>query len=471
MEILKKKKERLFPAEFWETMLPLAIPIALQNLLMTSFRLVDTLMIGQLGDTSIAAVGLAGQLSFLVELIVFGMASGSAVFIAQFHGADNRDGIRRAFGAMLLFAVPCGLIATLVALLDPRVVMRILTNDPALVEEGARYLQYACVSYLGLTLYQSMAVTLRSTENVRVPMITSIIAAVTNAALNYGFIFGKLGLPEMGVAGAGLATAISAMLNPALMLIISVFKRNILIAPLSTLFRFRGFLRIYWSKVLPVLMNETLWSLSVVGINMVFGRMGADNYAALTVFRTVENIVFVFFVGICNACNILVGKSIGAGRIEEGKLCAKRFLLLEPLLGLILGALILLTRPTVIGLFDVSDTARQTAMTLLLIYALDVTLRNVPYIGVVGIFRAAGDARIGLVLDCVVQYALLLPVVYTCGLVLKLPFVLTYLIMLLTEDISKTTVTLIHYFRMRWIKPVKDIPAGSPDNRPQPADT
>ena len=279
----------LFDKSFWRILLPLALPIALQNLLMTSFRLVDTLMIGRLGDVSIAAVGLAGQASFLVELVAFGMASGSAVFIAQYHGAGDLDGIRRTFGATILFGFPFGLIATLVCLLFPEEIMVLFTDDPALIAEGARYLEYACWSYLALAVYQSMCTTLRSTERVRLPMISSGICAVANAALNYLFIFGCPGLEPMGVAGAGLATAITSLMNPLIIYVVSLVQRNILIAPARQLFALRGFLGTYWKRVLPVLCNEMFWSLSIVALNMVFGRMGSDNYAALTVVRTIEN--------------------------------------------------------------------------------------------------------------------------------------------------------------------------------------
>ena len=152
-----------------------------------------------------------------------------------------------------------------------------------------------------------MCTTLRSTERVRLPMISSGICAVANAVLNYLFIFGCPGLEPMGVAGAGLATAITSLMNPLIIYVVSLIQRNILIAPARQLFALRGFLGTYWKRVLPVLCNEMFWSLSIVALNMVFGRMGSDNYAALTVVRTIENVVFVFFVGICSACNILVG--------------------------------------------------------------------------------------------------------------------------------------------------------------------
>ncbi|MEA5049359.1 MAG: MATE family efflux transporter [Eubacteriales bacterium] len=452
--MLKKQLAHLFDRTFWTAVLPLAVPIALQNLLMTSFRLVDTLMVGRLGDVSIAAVGLAGWASFLVELLAFGMSSGAAVFIAQYHGANNRDGILKTYGMMLLFLVPTGLLFTVCVACFPEFVMKLFTEDPALIAEGVRYLQYACISYVSLTVNLAFSTLLRCTEQVKIPMWTSGFSAALNAVLNYAFIFGVFGLPAMGVAGAGLATAISSLANPVLMFVISAVKRNILIAPLKKIFAIRGFFKEFWGRALSVLLNEFFWSLSVVAINMVLGRMGTDNYAALTVERTIEGLVFVFFVGICNACNILVGKSIGAGDLEQGKDYARRFLAFTPLLGVVTGLLIVALRYPLIGLFDLSDTASQTARTLLLIFAIDACVRYIPYVEVVGIFRAGGDTRFGLITDVVSQYAFILPAVVIAGLVLKLSFIATYIIMLAVDDVSKLIITIPHFRSMRWVKPI-----------------
>ena len=222
----KKQKATLFDRAFWRVMLPLALPIAMQNLLMTSFRLVDTLMIGRLGDVSIAAVGLAGYASFFVELVTFGVASGSAVFLAQYHGAGNIKGIRRTLGVMLICVVPIGLLFTLLTMAFPETVMLLFTDETALIEEGVRYLRYAALSYVSLTLNTALGITLRCTENVKIPMWVSGFCAVLNAALNYLFIFGGLGIAPMGVAGAGLATAISSLASPLLLVVISVIQKK-----------------------------------------------------------------------------------------------------------------------------------------------------------------------------------------------------------------------------------------------------
>lgn len=457
--MLKKWLADLFDRSFWAVALPLVIPIALQNLLMTSFRLVDTLMVGRLGDVSIAAVGLAGWASFLVELLAFGMSSGAAVFVAQYHGANNKDGILRTYGMMLSFMIPLGLLFTVGVGLYPEFVMRLFTDDIALISEGVKYLKFACVSYLSLTINLAITTILRCTEQVKIPMITSGIAAGLNAILNYIFIFGEFGLPAMGVAGAGLATAISSLINPIMMLIISFAKKNIVIAPLSKIFALKGFYKTFWSRAMPVLLNEFFWSVSVIGINMVLGRMGTDNYAALTVERTIEGLVFVFFVGICNACNILVGKSIGAGNIEQGKMYARRFITFAPMMGLVLGLVIVSLRYPLVGLFDLSESAKHTARVLLVIFAVDAAVRYIPYIEVVGIFRAGGETRFGLLTDVISQYVFIVPTVVLCGLVWKLPFITTYILMLVADDVSKLAITIPYYRTMRWIKPIQQVEA------------
>jgi putative MATE family efflux protein len=457
--MLKKRIADLFDRSFWAVALPLIIPIALQNLLMTSFRLVDTLMVGRLGDVSIAAVGLAGWASFFVELLAFGMSSGAAVFVAQYHGANNKEGMLRTYGMMLLFMVPIGLLFTLGVGLYPEAVMRLFTEDTVVIAEGAKYLQFACISYLSLTINLAISTMLRCTEQVKIPMITSGFCAGLNAVLNYVFIFGAFGLPAMGIAGAGLATAISALLNPILMLAISAVRKTIVFSPLKRVFALKGFFKPFWSRALPVLLNELFWSIAIIAVNMVYGRMGTENYAAMTVVRTIEGLVFVFFVGICNACNILVGKCIGAGEIELSKAYSRRFMLLTPLIGIAAGIIIILLRFPLVGMFDLSETAKLTARTLLVIFSIDAAVRFIPYIEVVGIFRAGGDTRMGLITDVVCHYLFILPAVILAGIVFRLPFITTYIIMLVVDDISKLIITIPYYRTMKWIKPVTQLEA------------
>ncbi len=449
--------KHLFGKAFFKEMLPLALPIALQNLLMASFRLVDMLMLGQYSGDAMAAVDLASQMSFLVDLLSFGVASGCAVFLAQYHGANNREGIRRVMGCGLVTLVPLGLLATMLSIAFPETILRILTNDVRLREIGVSYLSVAAFSYLGIVVNSVLSTVLRSTERVRLPLIASGTAAALNALLNYVLIFGHFGFPALGARGAGIATAVSALFGPLILISVSLIQRNVLIAPIRSVFHLKGFFVPFWKRSLPAFLNETLWSASIVAVNAIFGHMGAENYAGLSTVRTIENLVFVFMIGVCHSCNILVGKHIGAGDEDGAKRIAKSFLVLTPLLGLVLGSIVLLLRGPVVDLFQIGETSKSVARTLLLLYAFEIGVRNIPYIAVVGIFRAGGDTRIGFYGDLGVQYLVVIPLAAVLGLVLKLPFVTTYVIMQLSDDLAKNLIYLIYYKKGNWIKPVSRI--------------
>lgn len=451
------ENKTLFGKAFFKEMLPLAIPIALQNLLMASFRLVDMLMLGQLSGEALAAVDLASQMSFFVDLISFGVASGCAVFLAQYHGAKNLDGIRRVMGCAFVSLLPVGLLATVLSVCFPRTIMQILTNDGGLRAVGVSYLSVAAFSYPFIVVNMILSTVLRSTENVRLPLIASGTSAALNALLNYALIFGHFGLPALGARGAGLATAISAATGPLILLSVSIAKRNILIAPIRKMLALRGFFGPFWKRSLPVFLNETLWSLSIVVVNIIFGHMGAENYAGLSTVRTIENLAFVFFIGVCHSCNILVGKHIGAGDEPGAKRIASSFLVLTPLMGLVLGAAVLMLRGPVVDLFRIEESSKAVARALLLMFAFEIGLRNIPYICVVGIFRAGGDTRIGFFADLGVQYLVVIPIAAILGLVVKLPFATTFVIMQLCDDVVKNAIYLTCYRKRNWIMPVSKI--------------
>lgn len=454
MKILKTIKS-VFDRDFLKVMLPLALPIALQNLLMSSLQLVDTLMIGQLGEEAIAAVGSAARVSNLAGIILFGFASGGAVFLAQFWGSREIDKMRRTYGMLILCDVPVAVIIAGICMLFPESVMSILTNDAGMIANGASYLRIACISYIGLSLSQVFSTVLRCTEEVKLPLIASACSVVSNAFLNYVFIFGKLGLPAMGIEGAALATAISAFVTPLVLFVFSIVKKNILRSRIREMFSFEtGFAKQFFIRALPVVFNEALWVIGTTGYDMVFGRMGSDNYSALTVFRTIEGIAYVLFIGICNACNVMVGKAIGEGNHDRAVDYAYRFMILVPILGLFIGALVIGFSNPILNLFDLSVSGRHAAMLLVIIYGLEVGLRNIPYISVVGIFRAGGDTKTGMLYDAPILYGFALPLTAVCGLVLKLNFVVVYVIMLLSEDLIKNFLCIRRVISKKWIMPV-----------------
>lgn len=446
---------------FWRIALKLAFPVAMQNLLTSSFILVDTIMVGQLGDLSLSAVGMAGQFGWFLNMITFGMCSGAAVFISQYWGAKDTAGIRRTYGIAVVSVCLISALFFVIGLLFPEGVVRIFNREPDVVEAGAAYLRIACWSYLATGVNMVFCIVLRSTENVKLPMYVSLVTTVLNAFMDYGLIFGAFGMPEMGIRGAALATVISAWAGPVLILAVSAIHRNMLISPIKELFGFnKRSIAEYYAKATPVIINETLWGFGTLLFSVIFANLGYQYYAAVTIFRTFENIAFVFFIGLCNASSIMVGKNVGAGHIKRAVEDSRRFVLFVSLCSVLTGVLIIIFRFQLASVFNLSgsitpETLKLTA-SLLLVYGIELPVRNLPYILIVGTFRPGGDTRIGMKLDLLSLWLCSVPLTTLAAFVFKLPFIAVFAIMYAAEDYLKAILCVKYYFTYNWLRPVTD---------------
>jgi putative MATE family efflux protein len=442
---------------FWKLTLALAIPIALQNMLISSFSLVDTLMVSQLGDIELAATGMAGQWSWLYNMVLFGISSGAAVFVSQYWGDKNIKGINRTTGIAISAGLITSLVFLLLGLLIPDKIIYIFNQNPEVIKHGAVYLRYACLSYPALALTNILGSVLRSAEQPKIPTLVSGISSVANVILNYVLIFPA----GLGVKGAAIATAISAWLGPILIISISAARKNILYAPLRDIFSFnRKTLAEFFKKALPVIANESMWGLGTVAYNIIFANIGHEEYAAITVVKTFENFAFCFFLGLGNACCVLVGKSIGAGEIRQGIRDSKRFMAIFPIISLIIGGAIILLRVPLVSIFNlgsnISEYTIKTAEQILIIYGAWITVRNIPYLTVVGIFRPGGDTTFGMIIEVAALWCFSVPMTFIAANVLNLPFLWVYAIMYLCEDLPKSLIFIPYWLSGKWIKPVTD---------------
>jgi len=447
---------------FWGSVLSLAIPIAIQNLLTSSFVLVDTLMVGQLGDVALAAVGMAGQWSWLLNMVLFGVCSGAAVFIAQYFGDKNHTGIVKTYGIGLCASVLISFLFLLAGCLVPQVVISIFNRDAGVLDAGVSYLKIAAFSYPAIALNLIFNTVLRSTGRVKIPMYIAFVTTILNAVLDYGLIFGAFGLPALGVRGAALATVISSWSGPVLIYVVSAFLGDdIFFAPIREQFGFQKQMVIdFLKKALPVVLNETLWGLGTIFYNIIFSNLGYEYYAAVTVLRTFENIAFVFFVGLNNAACVMIGRDIGAGNIERALKDAKRFMLLVPLAGAVVGVFILLFREQLVGIFNLGGKITQTtlaaAMGIMAVYALELPIRNIPYVTIVGVFRSGGDTKTGMKYDLLCLWGISLPVTFVVAFILKIPFVLVFAASYIFEDYLKSFLCIRYFISKKWVRPVTE---------------
>ncbi len=444
---------------FWQVLFKLSMPIIIQNLLVNSFSLVDTLMVSQLGDVELSAMGMAGQWSWMMSMVLFGFASGMSIFVSQYWGIRDYDNIHKTIGIAAFVSVAGSLVFFVSGAFFPSAVMSIFNKDAAVMEAGIKYLRIAAWSYPAMALTTILSTALRSTEVVKISMWVSLCTTVANVFLNYSLIFGKFGFPELKIAGAAVATTVAAWLGTVLIIIISLFKKTVIIfSPKKLLTVTAKDIKSFFSKALPVAANESLWALGTLVFNIIYSNLSYEDYAAITILRTFEQIAFVFFIGMCNACAIMIGKSIGQGKLDRAIGDAKRFAILEPAVALVLGCIMILSRHQLVNIFNlsgnISNDTLQTAAVITIIYAAEMALRNLPYLQIIGLFRAGGDAATAAKYDILCLWLFSLPVTLLNAYVFKLPFPVIFALMYICEDVPKSLFCIRHFLSGKWIKPV-----------------
>lgn len=447
--------------EFWARALRLALPISFQNLLMSIYSLVDTLMVSWLGDVALSSTGMASQWGWLMQLAMFGLSSGASVFFAQYWGVRDIKKINKIYGIALLHMLAISLIFGAVAMFSPQFVIRFFNDNETVIKSGATYLFYMSFAYPAYALTIIFSSVLRSTEHVRLPMFVSLMTTIENIVINYILIFGHFGAPAMGVAGAAIATVISVWTGAVVIFVISMATKNTLRAPLGDMISFdRTLLFKFYKVATPVVLNEFLWALGTMCYNIILGNLGYQYYTGVTIFRTFEGIAFVMFIGLCNACCVIVGKAIGSGKPDEAYRDALRFSVLVPLVSVFVGVTAIIFRTQIVSLFNIggqlSDVTLATAAGIIVIYGIIIPFRNIPFIQIVGVFRSGGDTLTGMKYDICCVWLIALPLMAFAAYVLRLPFLGVYTAMAVGEDCVKFLLCIRRFRSRKWIMPVTE---------------
>ena len=440
---------------FYATALKLAIPIALQNLLVSCATLIDTSMVMTLGNAATSAMGIASRFSFMLNVVSFGVSSGASALISQFWGAREYRSIKKVFGLSLVASMIIAVLAAVLFFLFPTPLMHIFNNaDAEVISAGAQYLRYYAFAIVFVMFSQVSCAALRATESVILPLVSSGVSVCVNTFLNYCLINGNFGFPRLEMKGAAIATTVGAVVQAAIVLLYIAFRDNALRGGLSEMFGFsRDFAKKFIKIATPVLANEALWAIGTNIYVMVIARQGTENHAGYTVYDTFQQVFFVFFVGICNASAIMVGKRVGEGKRDEAFITARRFIIMTPLVGVVVGALMILLRTPVLSILPIeTEGAFRIASVLLFNYGLWLPVKMISYTAICGIFRAGGDTLSGFLCDALSLYVVGVPTVVLLGLFTEIPFVLLVFIMYVAEDVPKTVLTLWHFFSRRWIK-------------------
>ena len=447
--------------EYFLLLVKFTLPIALQNLVMASLNLVGGVMIGQLGEKSVAAVGQANQILFLLNLVVFGIVSGAAMFLAQLWGKRDISNIRRVLGFTIKLSLLAALIFWALATFFPKVVLGVYSEDPGAIKIGSEYLQIVCWGYIFMAITAAYGVALRSIGNVRLPLVVSTSALIFNIALAYPLIFGwqTIHLPAMGVKGAAIAVVLARVLECLSMLALVYRDRsNPLAATLTEIFSFDWiFIKATSKPVLPVIANEVLWSFGITTYFAIYGHIGngTDAVAAINIVGTIDQMAFVLFVGIGTATAIIVGHAIGRGEPEKAFIYAGRSLCIQVIGAMLMGVLIYLFAGNIFQFYKVNPQVIEAARKILTVLVFGMWIRAANHVIIIGILRSGGDSRFSLFLDGFVIWLVGVPVTAAGAFLLKLPiqfvFALTF-----SEEITKLIFGTWRYFSKKWIHNLTD---------------
>ena len=355
--------------DYLQVMITIALPIAFQNLLTTTASMVDTIMIGGQGERCVAVVGICSQIGSLFFSCYWGLASSSILFFSQYWGAKDEKGINKTFGLTFLCMSVVSFAFAAVCILNPSFLLRVYTDKTAIIEEAAPYMRIVGFAYPLQTFAVLISFLLRTTERVKAPLTCSIVSLVVNFCINYVLIYGKFGMPKMGVAGAAVGTLVSGAVNLILLFLYLLRSKCSVSLHLSQMFVFKGgFIRRYLMNAFPILCNELLYGVGQMLVNIVIGHQDESAIAAMAAFRVCEGFVYAFFGGLSNATSVVVGQAVGAGDHMRAYRFMKRSALFCPLITFAIVLTCAVLHQPLLSLFGLGDTAMVYGMYMLYIY-------------------------------------------------------------------------------------------------------
>lgn len=450
--IIESTKEMLRDSRFLRKALMIACPVALQGMLNTVVNLVDTLMIGTLGATAIAAVGLANKVFFVFSLLVFGIVSGAGVLAAQFWGSGDVKSIRKVLGLSILLALGGALVFAAPAIICPETVMRIFTTSQDSIVLGAKYLRIAALAYPFIALTNVYVAMLRAVNRVVFPVIGSCIAIAINICLNYVLIFGGFGAPALGVAGAAIATLTARVIEIGLMFAYVYARKMPIACGLSGLFGWQtAFIRVFAVTSVPVIANEFMWGLGTTMYSLAYGRMGDEAVAAITIATTIQDIVVVLFQGLSAAAAVILGHELGAGKLKRAEKYATQFFILQFIVTAAAALAVVGIRGPMIGLYNINDLVRRDVSLCILVFAAYMPAKMFNYVNVVGVLRSGGDTKMCLFLDTSGVWCIGVPLAFLGALVWRLPIYVVYGLVML-EEVYKAILGYIRYRQKKWLR-------------------
>lgn len=432
----------------------IVIPIAAQNLLSSLVSASDALMLGGLNQSSLSAVSLATQVTFVIGLFYMALTIGTTILSAQYWGKRQTERVEDILGIVLRYSCVISVLFWAAAMFVPGCLMRIFTNEEELIELGIPYLRIVSWSYLCTGITQIYLCIMKNTDRTMKSTIFSTTALILNLILNWLLIYGMFGLPKMGIAGAALATVISRVIELLLVLwensscgVVKVRMGKISVIN-------KDLNKDFIQYTTPVLANSLAWGCGVTMFSVIMGHLGNDAVAANSIANIMRNIIACVCLGIGTGSGIVVGNVLGTGEMERAKALGDKLFRLSVIVGVISGLVVLTVSPAVVAMSaTLSDTARGYLQVMLFVCSYYMIGKSVNSTVISGIFCAGGDTKFGFLCDTIVMWGIAVPVGLIAAFVLKLPVLWVYVLMNV-DEVIKLPAVYKHYKKYKWVKDI-----------------
>lgn len=385
---------------FYRTLLTIALPVALQNLISFSVNLMDTVMLGRLGEVALSAASLANQMFFIFNVVCFGVSSGAIVLCSQYWGKRDIVSIQKVTSLALKIMLVFAAVLTLIIVAIPAAIMGIFTPDAAVIEAGAKYLRMVSLSYVFSGVSTIVLMILRSVGTVKISVFIFSISFCVNVFFNYMFIFGKFGAPELGVTGAAIGTVLARISECILLVIYLKFFENKVHFTLKAMIPIdRELLHDLLHYGFPVMLNELLWAVSISIHSVILGHMSSAVVAANSICTVMYQMAMSFIFGVGSATAVMTGNIIGEGRIPYMIDCIKRFKLVYLILGTLSAVLLILLKTPILSIYNIEPETIQLANQFMYMYAVTIFFAAYTNPLITGILRGGGDTRVAAYID------------------------------------------------------------------------
>ncbi len=438
---------------FYKSLVLLALPIALQNLVTFLVGFADNVMIAPLGDAAVSGVYMANQIQTLLQLVSGGIEGAILVLGAQYRGKGDSESICRVASIGIRFSSAIGLLLTIVCTIFPRFVISIFTNRPEIIDTGADYLFILAFSFIFFCATQALIATARSAENPRIGLYVSAASLAINVALNFLLIGGNLGFPALGVKGAAIATLVSRVCELLIIVVYTLVIDKRLGFKLKHLTVFdKGLLRDFVRYGAPIIAGQIVWAVNMLSASAIMGRQPEDGVVtALSIANTMHNLAYVTMNGMAGAVGIITGKTIGAGRLDRMREYAKTTQIIFLALGLVTGGTVFLLRRPFISLFsDISPAATEQALRLIAVISVTIIGSCYQVACLFGLVKSGGDTGFVFRMDLIFVFLVVLP----AGLIASRLGAPAWVVFaaLKCDQIFKCFVAAVKINRFKWMK-------------------